>query len=58
MNIFISTGKNDAENYVVPLTQLYKSKDYHIENLKTEGAHDFENWNSQLEQVLNFMLDH
>lgn len=56
LNIFISTGKNDAENYVGPLTQLYKSKGYTVENLETEGAHDFDNWNGQMEQVLNKLL--
>lgn len=58
LNIFISTGKNDAENYVGSLIQLYTSKGYRIENLKTEGAHDFENWNSQLEEVLHFLNNH
>ena len=56
LNIFISTGKNDAENYVGPLTQLYKSKGYTVENLETEGAHDFNNWNGQMEQMLNKLL--
>jgi enterochelin esterase-like enzyme len=55
LNIFISTGTNDAENYVGPLTQLYTSKGYRIENLNTEGTHDFENWNGQWEEVLNFL---
>ncbi|GMN06459.1 hypothetical protein MTsPCn5_18480 [Croceitalea sp. MTPC5] len=56
LNILISTGKNDAENYVTPLTNLYKSKGYTVKNITTDGAHDFENWNHQLEEVLNFLI--
>ncbi|GAA0873371.1 hypothetical protein GCM10009117_25180 [Gangjinia marincola] len=56
LNILISTGKNDAENYVTPLTNLYKSKGYTVKNITTKGAHDFENWNHQLEEVLNFLI--
>ncbi|MDO1501609.1 alpha/beta hydrolase-fold protein [Winogradskyella maritima] len=56
LNILISTGKNDAENYVTPLTNLYQSKGYTVKNVTTNGAHDFENWNHQLEDVLNFLI--
>ncbi|WP_299215617.1 alpha/beta hydrolase-fold protein [uncultured Dokdonia sp.] len=55
LNIFISTGTHDAENYVGPLYQLYTSKGFHVKQIKTEGAHDFDNWNGQWEEVLNFL---
>ncbi len=55
LRIFISTGTNDAENYVEPLYQLYTSKGFRVKQIKTEGVHDFDNWNGQLEEVLNFL---
>ncbi len=55
LNIFISTGKQDAEHYVKPLKAIYESKGHRIKFLQTEGAHDFKNWNNQLEEVLNFL---
>ncbi len=56
LNIFISTGKQDAEHYVKPLKAIYESKGHRVKFLQTKGAHDFENWNNQLEEVLNFLL--
>ncbi len=56
LNIIISTGKNDAEKYVTPLANLYTSKEYRVKNIITNGAHDFENWNGQLQEVLNTLL--
>lgn len=56
LSIFISSGKNDAEQYVKDLEGIYKGKSYYLEVLYTEGGHDFENWNSQLEAVLNFFI--
>lgn len=55
LQIFISTGTNDAENYVEALYQLYTSKGFQVKKMKTEGTHDFDNWNSQWEEVMNFL---
>ncbi|MEL6256488.1 MAG: alpha/beta hydrolase-fold protein [Bacteroidota bacterium] len=57
LKIFISTGKNDAERYVGPLKELYESKNYEIEVNKTQGGHDFDNWNRQWGRLLNFLSD-
>ena len=54
LNIYISTGVNDAENYVGPLQSIYKSKGYNIHSEKTNGGHDFENWARQLETLFTF----
>ncbi|WP_435625343.1 alpha/beta hydrolase-fold protein [Flagellimonas sp.] len=54
LNIYISTGVNDAENYVGPLQSIYKSKGYNIHSEKTAGGHDFENWAGQLETLFTF----
>ncbi|WP_299216122.1 hypothetical protein [uncultured Aquimarina sp.] len=56
LRVIITTGKNDAEKYVEPLLNIYKSKNYGVENFSTNGAHDFENWNDQLERVLLYLL--
>ena len=53
LKIFLSTGKNDAEGYVQPLRNLYESKGYKIKINRIKGGHDFENWNGQLEVMLN-----
>lgn len=57
LKIYLSTGKNDAENYVVPLQNIYNTKQYRIQFEKTQGGHDFENWLGQLESVFNFLMD-
>ena len=57
LKIFISTGKNDAERYVGPLKELYESKNYEIEVKRTQGGHDFDNWNRQWGKLLNFLSD-
>ena len=54
--VFISTGTNDAENYAVPLAELFRSKDFEVEYSQTQGSHDFENWNGQLVEVINFLV--
>lgn len=57
LKIFISTGKNDAENYVKPLQSMYQSKDYQIKFLQTDGGHDFDNWNGQMAELLSYLLN-
>ncbi len=54
--IFLSTGHNDAEQYVSQLKGLYASKEHDVERLETAGGHDFGNWLPQLKQVLPFLL--
>lgn len=54
LRIFLSTGQQDAEQYLRPLEQMYTSNDYQVRVRYTDGGHDFENWNAQLEEVLNF----
>ncbi|NER82982.1 MAG: hypothetical protein F6K42_26180 [Leptolyngbya sp. SIO1D8] len=55
LKIFISSGKSDAENYVKPLARIYQAKGHNIKTLYTPGGHNFENWNGQLNQALNFL---
>lgn len=54
LKIFISTGINDAENYVTPLERIYRLNNHKVQTKKTMGGHNFENWASQLEMALNF----
>ncbi|MEL6306081.1 MAG: alpha/beta hydrolase-fold protein [Bacteroidota bacterium] len=56
LKVFISTGKNDAEHYVEPLTNIYEAKGYEIHSEKTQGGHDFDNWAGQLELIFNFLF--
>jgi len=56
LKIFLSTGINDAENYVKDLKAIYLSKNYNIKTLQTEGSHDFKNWNRQLNLILTLLL--
>ncbi|MEL6356124.1 MAG: hypothetical protein AAFQ37_04240, partial [Bacteroidota bacterium] len=56
LRIFLSTGRQDAERYVDELLALYQSKDFVLQELRTEGGHDFANWQAQLETLLNFLL--
>jgi len=55
LRIILTTGTNDAENYISALYHTYASKGYEVEKFSTKGSHDFENWNGQLERVLNFL---
>lgn len=57
LNLFISTGQLDAEKYTAPLTQLFQNKGHKVKFLQTGGGHDFENWNAQLETMLNFLTN-
>lgn len=57
LNLFISTGQLDAEKYVDPLTQLFQNKGHKVKFHQTAGGHDFENWNAQLEIMLNFLTN-
>lgn len=53
--VYISTGKRDAETYVDGLYLVLQSKTSQIRVVRTEGAHDFENWNNQIREVVNFL---
>lgn len=56
LKIYLSTGKNDAESYTNKLKELYESKDYELKTRFTQGGHNFDNWNGQLEEMLNFFF--
>ncbi|MEO1485525.1 MAG: alpha/beta hydrolase-fold protein [Bacteroidota bacterium] len=56
LKLFISTGKNDAEHYVEELVKIYQTKEYEIHSERTQGGHDFKNWASQFELMLNFLF--
>ena len=49
----ISTGKNDAEQYVGPLSESLQTQGHQVELLQTKGGHDFANWMNQLPQIMN-----
>lgn len=55
LRIYMSTGKLDAENYLIPLKQMYETKDYTLKIFHNDGGHNFENWKQQLENVLSFL---
>ncbi|MEL6484456.1 MAG: alpha/beta hydrolase-fold protein, partial [Bacteroidota bacterium] len=55
LRIILTSGKNDAENYLPDLYNTYLSKGYDVQKLFTAGSHDFENWNGQLEDILNYL---
>ncbi|MEL6917387.1 MAG: alpha/beta hydrolase-fold protein [Bacteroidota bacterium] len=57
LGIFISTGTYDAETYTKPLTAIYRSKGFYIKSKRTNGGHDFDNWNGQIESALNFLYN-
>ncbi|WP_165395250.1 alpha/beta hydrolase [Flagellimonas allohymeniacidonis] len=56
LRIILTTGKNDAENYVDELERIYGSKGYELSTIETNGQHDFNNWNAQWRYVLNFLI--
>ncbi|MEM7552078.1 MAG: alpha/beta hydrolase-fold protein [Bacteroidota bacterium] len=55
LNIYISSGHNDAETYAKPLVEMFNSKGYHVEFIETTGGHDFDNWNTQWVHMLKFL---
>jgi len=55
LNLFLSSGKNDAESYLTEIHQMFKTKNYNIKVLNTDGSHDFENWKQQLPEVIQFL---
>gem|GEM_PF-5382223 len=55
--IFFSTGKNDAEAYLEPLRLFTENKVKDIKVLTTDGAHDFQNWNGQIQMLVPFLLN-
>ena len=55
--IFFSTGKNDAEAYLQPLRLFTENKVKDIKVLTTDGAHDFQNWNGQIQMLVPFLLN-
>ncbi|MEL7124063.1 MAG: alpha/beta hydrolase-fold protein [Bacteroidota bacterium] len=54
LNIYISSGKNDAERYVRSLVKGLQAQQHTITEVTTERGHDFENWKSQLGQIIEF----
>ncbi|MEO1437232.1 MAG: hypothetical protein AAFV80_16950, partial [Bacteroidota bacterium] len=56
LSIYLSTGRNDAENYVGPLTSLYQTKAYRLKSVNHSGGHDFESWKAQLGPALQFLF--
>lgn len=54
--VYLSTGTNDAENYIGPLKNLFENKGFQMKYQKTNGGHTFENWNGQLESALTFLI--
>ena len=52
---FVSTGTADAERYVGDLLALYRARGFAVEEVRTEGGHDFDNWRGQLSALLNFL---
>ena len=57
LRIYLSTGRNDAENYLRPLERIYKNKGHKVKTVQTEGGHDFANWNEQVTALLGFLLN-
>lgn len=55
LRLFLSTGKHDAEAYLDPMLRIYQNQDHVIKVLRTEGGHDFDNWNGQVETILKFL---
>ena len=55
--LYLSTGKLDAENYVEALLPMFKFNTKTIKVVQTEGGHDFENWNRQLETLINYLAN-
>lgn len=54
--IFISTGINDAENYVASLEKIYHTKGWELQTLDTDGGHDHFNWIRQLAIFLTYFF--
>lgn len=54
LNIYASTGQNDAEVYLAPLINSFRAQQHKIFEVKTEGGHDFENWKGQLKKIVDF----
>ncbi|MEM1282771.1 MAG: alpha/beta hydrolase-fold protein [Chlamydiota bacterium] len=55
LNLFLSSGKNDAESYLAEIHHMFKTKNYNTRVLNTDGSHDFENWKQQLREVIQFL---
>ncbi|WP_339143423.1 alpha/beta hydrolase-fold protein [Croceitalea sp. MTPC5] len=53
--LFISSGINDAEEYVNILNEAYSTKTDKIKLYQTSGGHDFDNWIDQIGVALNFL---
>lgn len=53
--VYISTEHLDAENYTENLFPILQSKTTRIKLVKTEGGHDYKNWNSQMFNIFTFM---
>ncbi|MEM8908303.1 MAG: alpha/beta hydrolase-fold protein [Bacteroidota bacterium] len=57
LKLFLSTGLNDAENYVQPLIKIYETKSYQLVLKETTGGHDFDNWQQQMASVLAYFFE-
>lgn len=56
LNIFLSSGKNDAENYLKSLEAIYQNKGFRVQTYYSQGGHDFNNWRNQLEAIWTFFV--
>ncbi|HAA12898.1 MAG TPA: hypothetical protein DCE41_14875 [Cytophagales bacterium] len=55
LRIFLSTGRQDAEEYVQQLVGYYQGRDHTIREWQTQGGHTFDNWNRQLLPLMQFL---
>lgn len=56
VRIFMSTGKNDAENYTEKVKIVLDIKGYDYRYIENEYGHDFENWASVINKAIGFFL--
>lgn len=55
LNLFLSSGTNDAETYLAEVHHMFQTKNHNIKVLNTDGGHDFENWKQQFPEVIQFL---
>lgn len=55
-HVILSSGKNDAEVYMQPISNLLKPRCKRLKTINTNGGHDFENWIGQIHEVFDFLL--
>ncbi|MEM6723705.1 MAG: YqiA/YcfP family alpha/beta fold hydrolase [Bacteroidota bacterium] len=56
LSIYLSSGKNDAEQYMDPLSKIYEVKGYRQTTIYHEGRHDFGSWKAQLAPAIQFLF--